>query len=109
MRLVMPEGFMTAAGLVEHGTVEGGSHLSGPVEVPLPISPDSFAPQHRMVPPAMRAQAKFSPAAMPVAPERFGTGVAVFELVSVPLPSWAKWLSPQQSTAPPAAMAQLWL
>ena len=67
------------------------------VVVPFPNWPQSFAPQHRTVPPPRSAQLWcHHPAVTPTAPVIPLTRTGVVRFVVVPSPSCPNWFCPQQ-------------
>src|SRR6266850_129409 len=90
--------------LVCHGDIATGVEEL----VPLPNWPQSFAPQHRTVPPPRSAQLWcHQPAVRPTAPVIPLTGAGVVLLVVVPFPSCPNWFCPQHWTVPFPRSAQV--
>src|SRR5580698_7000291 len=78
------------------------------VVVPLPSSPDSFAPQHATWPSDFTAQSWNGPLPIAVTPLRLetATGGRTSEASIVPLPSSPSPSNPQHRTVPSTSSAQ---
>jgi hypothetical protein len=79
------------------------------VVVPVPFPPPELLPQHFTVPSASKAQLRWLPAEIAVAPVSPHTGTGVDEDADVRLPSSPDELLPQHWAAPPATSAHAWL
>src|SRR5262245_20576958 len=80
VKVPVPEGFFTAAGVFAHGVVGTVGHVAGPVFSPSPSSPAAFRPQATTLPFGRIARLCRLPAAMNTAPRgKFATFTGVDE------------------------------